>query len=81
MRYVAVIALALIAAPAFAARRRARSSRPGSTRCSPAMQCEVDPANVEVDDGNFDLDDVICADGQYDIKLDANYAVTEERKE
>jgi hypothetical protein len=43
--------------------------------------CEVDPANVEVDDGNFDLDDVMCASGQYDIKLDANFAVIEERKE
>ena len=29
----------------------------------------------------FDLDDVMCASGQYDIKLDASYAVTEERKE
>ncbi|HRO12468.1 PepSY domain-containing protein [Amaricoccus sp.] len=46
-----------------------------------AKSCEVDPANVEVEDGAFDLDDVMCADGQYDIKLDASYAVTEERKE
>jgi hypothetical protein len=44
-------------------------------------QCEVDPANVEVEDGSFDLDDVMCASGQYDIKLDASFAVTEERKE
>jgi hypothetical protein len=46
-----------------------------------AKSCEVDPANVEVEDGAFDLDDVMCASGQYDIKLDASYAVTEERKE
>ena len=46
-----------------------------------AKTCEVDPANVEVEDADFDLDDVMCADGQYDIKLDANFAVTEERKE
>lgn len=44
-------------------------------------QCEVDPANVDVEDGIFDLDDVMCATGQYDIKLDADFAVTEERKE
>ena len=31
--------------------------------------------------GAFDLDDVMCAAGQYDIKLDADFAVTEERKE
>jgi hypothetical protein len=46
-----------------------------------AKSCEVDPANVEVEDDGFDLDDVMCADGQYDIKLDASFAVTEEHKE
>ena len=46
-----------------------------------AKQCEVDPANVEVEDDGFDLDDVMCASGQYDIKLDANFTVLEERKE
>ncbi|ULB10075.1 PepSY domain-containing protein [Cereibacter azotoformans] len=45
------------------------------------MQCEVDPVNIEADDGGWDLDDVFCADGQYDIKLDANFEVTEKRKE
>ena len=47
-----------------------------------AMTCEVDPANIEVeDDGSFDLDDVICADGQYDVKLNADYTEKERRKE
>jgi hypothetical protein len=46
-----------------------------------AKQCEVDPANVEVEEDGFDLDDVMCASGQYDIRLDAGFAVTEERKE
>mgnify|MGYP003585108401 CR=1 FL=1 len=47
-----------------------------------AMTCEVDPANIEVeDDGSFDLDDVICADGQYDIKLNADFTEKERRKE
>ena len=46
-----------------------------------AKTCEVDPANVEVEDDGFDIDDVMCASGQYDIKLDASFAVTEERKE
>ncbi len=45
------------------------------------MTCEVDHANVELDDGMFELDDVMCADGQYDIKLDADYKVVEQRKE
>ncbi len=47
-----------------------------------AMTCEVDPANIEVeDDGSFDLDDVICADGQYDVKLNADFTEKERRKE
>jgi hypothetical protein len=80
MKYVAALTLALIAAPALAQ----EASEEQQTRIDEVlagMQCEVDPANVEVDDGNFDLDDVICADGQYDIKLDANFAVIEQRKE
>lgn len=47
-----------------------------------AMTCEVDPDNIEVeDDGSFDLDDVICADGQYDVKLNADFTEKERRKE
>ena len=46
-----------------------------------AKQGEVDPANVEVEEDGFDLDDVMCASGQYDIRLDAGFAVAEERKE
>lgn len=46
-----------------------------------AKSCEVDHADVEVEDGQFDLDDVICADGQYDILLGADFAVVTERKE
>jgi hypothetical protein len=46
-----------------------------------AKSCEVDPANVDVEEDGFDLDDVMCASGQYDIKLDASFAVMEERKE
>ncbi|WP_145104278.1 PepSY domain-containing protein [Cereibacter sediminicola] len=45
------------------------------------MQCEVDPVNIEADDGGWELDDVFCADGQYDIELDGNFEVTEKRKE
>ncbi|WP_223252403.1 hypothetical protein [Paracoccus mutanolyticus] len=46
------------------------------------MTCEVDADNIDVeDDGSFDLDDVICADGQYDIKLNADFTEKERRKE
>lgn len=47
-----------------------------------AMTCEVDPANIDVEaGGGFDLDDVICADGQYDVILNADYTEKERRKE
>lgn len=47
-----------------------------------AVSCEVDADNIEVEaDGSFDLDDVICADGQYDVKLGADYTEKERRKE
>lgn len=46
------------------------------------MQCEMDPSDIEPeDDGGYELDDVFCADGQYDIDLDADLNVTEKRKE
>jgi len=45
------------------------------------MSCEIDEDNIELEDGAYDLDDVICVDGQYDIKLDAEFNVTGKRKE
>lgn len=45
------------------------------------MKCEVDAANIEPDDGGYELDDVFCADGQYDMNLDANLAVVDKKKE
>ena len=47
-----------------------------------AQDCEVDPDEIEVeDDGSFDVDDVACRDGQYDVKLDKDYNVVGMRKE
>lgn len=46
-----------------------------------AMQCEVDPANIEADGDGFELDDVFCADGQYDMDLNADLTVADKRKE
>jgi hypothetical protein len=46
------------------------------------MSCEIDEDDIEFeDDGGFDLDDVQCSDGQYDIKLDKDYKVVGKRKE
>ncbi len=46
------------------------------------MQCEMDVDDIDAEDGGgYELDDVFCADGQYDIELDADMQVTEKRKE
>ncbi|NML76028.1 hypothetical protein HHL25_17995 [Rhizobium sp. S-51] len=45
------------------------------------MQCEVDPANIEASGEGFEIDDVFCADGQYDMDLNADLTVAEKRKE
>lgn len=74
--------LALIAAPAvaFAAEIEAETQARIAAALK-AIQCEVDPANVERDGAGYELDDVFCADGQYDMTLDAALAITEKRKE
>ena len=76
-----LMALAVMAAPAVAYAEASGEQQAKIDEVLAGMQCEVDPANVEVEDGSFDLDDVMCADGQYDIVLDAGYAVTARRKE
>lgn len=45
------------------------------------MKCEVDAANIEASGTGYELDDVFCADGQYDMDLNADLTVAEKRKE
>lgn len=75
------VALALVAAPAFADEVTDPAVIEQINTLLSGMQCEVDPSNIETDDGGYELDDVFCADGQYDIDLDAEMNVTEKRKE
>ncbi|CCF00356.1 Hypothetical protein SFHH103_05894 (plasmid) [Sinorhizobium fredii HH103] len=46
-----------------------------------AMKCEVDPANIEAGGEGYELDDVFCRDGQYDMNLNADLTVADKRKE
>lgn len=43
------------------------------------MKCEMDEDDIERDGDGFELDDVFCADGQYDIDLDADFEITNKR--
>lgn len=46
------------------------------------MECQMDPSDIEAKpDGGYELDDVMCADGQYDIELDAELQETGRRAE
>ncbi|MBK4218208.1 PepSY domain-containing protein [Paracoccus caeni] len=75
-------AIGLFAMPALADTEATAEQITGIDEALAAMTCEVDPDNIEVEaDGSFDLDDVICADGQYDIKLNADFTEKERRKE
>ncbi|MGR3802936.1 PepSY domain-containing protein [Marinibacterium profundimaris] len=45
------------------------------------MECEMDPDDIEVEADGYELDDVFCSDGQYDIELSKDFEVVEKRKE
>lgn len=82
MKYALAAVLALIAAPALAETEATADQITQINALLTSMTCEVDPDNIDVEEaGGFDLDDVLCADGQYDMKLDAAFAVLEQRKE
>jgi len=47
-----------------------------------AMNCQMDPDDIEMEDDGYDLDDVICEGGnQFDITLDADLNETGRRAE
>ncbi|ASP19473.1 peptidase propeptide and YPEB domain protein [Antarctobacter heliothermus] len=46
------------------------------------MKCQMDPHDIEMEDGGYDLDDVICEGGhQFDIELDADLNEVSRRAE
>ena len=45
------------------------------------MGCEVDPSDIEAEADGYELDDVFCTDGQYDMEMNAALEVTSRRKE
>lgn len=81
----AALALSVLAAASTGARAESEVSSETEARIMDmlaGMQCEMDPADIEADGhGGYELDDVFCADGQYDIELDADLGITGRRKE
>jgi hypothetical protein len=79
--FAAAVAVGLLGAPAFADEVTAEEQEKIMALLAD-MKCEMDEADIEKeDDGGFELDDVFCSDGQYDIDLDANFEVTNKKAE
>ncbi|MCF8481239.1 MAG: PepSY domain-containing protein [Rhodospirillum sp.] len=77
---VSVGLLVLMVSPAMAGEVSAETQAAISAKLA-EMHCEVDPDNVEAEGDGYELDDVFCADGQYDMDLNATFDVVEKRKE
>lgn len=79
---IAALLAAALALPAAASDKPTPEDTARIMEMLAGMQCQMDEDDIEKKaDGSFELDDVFCADGQYDIELDAAFAVTEKRKE
>jgi hypothetical protein len=86
MKHLMTLALAgLLAMPAFAAHDDDHPDAETIAKIEALladMKCQMDPDDIEIDDDGYDLDDVICEGGkQFDIKLNADFEVIEQREE
>ena len=77
----AAFGLAVLAGPALADDDPTEEQVSQIMEMLAGMECEMDPGDIEMEDGGFELDDVYCADGQYDIDLAANMQITNKRAE
>lgn len=51
------------------------------TLADAGMKCEIDADNIERSGKGYELEDVFCTDGQYDMKLSADYKIVSKKKE
>lgn len=76
-----VLALSFgLAAPAFADDELSEEKLKQIDEILAAMRCEV-TGEVEVEDGEIELDDVICAGGQFDFEMNEELHITGARAE
>lgn len=85
MRLTLMAALAATSLPLVAAAQDAEVPEETVARINEmlaGMNCQMDPSDIEMaEDGGYELDDVMCAEGQFDIELDENFEVTNRRAE
>lgn len=82
MKRIAIIA-ALVASPALAAEDAVDAETVEKIETwLTSIECQMDPADIELEDDGYELDDVICKGGnQYDIVLDKDLNEVERRAE
>lgn len=80
---IAFAAAALIAAPAFADDDKVDADTVAKIEAWLAsVECQMDPDDIEAEDGGYELDDVFCKDGgQFDIMLDKDLNEVSRRAE
>lgn len=86
MKHLMTLALAgLLAMPALANHEHDHADAESIAKIEAllaGMDCQMDPDDIEKSHDGYELDDVMCKGGkQYDIKLDANFEVIEQREE
>ena len=79
---IAAISALVLAAPAFAEDGPSQEIVDKIMAKLTEMECQMDPKDIEVEDGGYELDDVICKGGnQFDIELDKDLNETGRRAE
>lgn len=82
MLKTALVAAALLALPAAALAQEVPADVVTKIQAMlTEMKCEVEAENIEAAAAGYELDDVFCADGQYDMDLDKDLKVTAKNKE
>jgi hypothetical protein len=79
--FIAALGLLLVAgAPAYAHNAPAEV-KAGVTKALADIGCTVDESYIEIDDGNYEADDVECKDGNCDMTQDKDFKITNKKKE
>lgn len=87
MLRVAVAALALVMLPAIASakkeEKKVEATKEQIAKIDASLKADgCEGGDIEVEkDGSFEVDDVKCKDGQYDVKLDKDFKITGKKKE
>lgn len=76
-----IAALLLLAGPAYAGSHALSDTQLEQiAKLMADLRCEVN-GEIEVEDGTIELDDVICAGGQFDIELNSELHIVGARPE